>query len=224
MALSLQSVSMSRQVFPLLLISMINVLPASAQQPFVEGAIIYKVRLETPEHKSFNGTYTFTFKEGQLKKELKLNNGYQDVLLINCVKNSVYSLKIRNGKKLAIQLNMDDLVQRQKKYAGFSLAPEQPDKKTIAGYAVNKGEITFPDGGKSGIYYSSDWYPDRAITFERFPDAHFLPLSFQYVDETGITAHLEAERVSIAPVENAVFRLPADYKIITNDEYKLLRE
>ena len=195
-----------------------------AQKPFVEGTINYKVKITTADGREFKGVYTFTFKEGRIKKELRLNNGYDDIVLINCEKNTAYCLKIKNGKKYAIQSNMDEMLDRQKKYVGYTLKEENGEVKKIAGYSAQKGDITFPDQTHSIIYYNTDWYPDRSITFERYPDAHFLPLAFEFTNSKGITTSMEADKVSVSPVENAVFVVPGDYKIISNSEYKALSE
>src|ERR1700744_2066145 len=80
-----------------------------AQKPFTEGTVVYKVTLEAADNKTFSGTYTFFIKGNQIRKEIKLNNGYQDVVLLNCGTNKVYSLQNKNGKKYAIELSMQEL-------------------------------------------------------------------------------------------------------------------
>ncbi len=195
-----------------------------AQQPFVEGYIRYKIHIETPEGKSFKGTYTFTFKDGYIKKELKLNSGYADVIVINSNNSTVYSLKNIAGKKYAIQLSMDEMQNRQMKYSGFKLETNDKDHKKLDGVDVVKGMVTFPDGSTSVIYFSPKWYPDKSITFEKYPNAHFMPLIFDLKDENGVSTYMEAEKISVNPVESAEFRVPSDYTIITNQEYKNLNK
>ena len=195
-----------------------------AQKPFIEGVISYKVQLETTDKNLYSGVYTFTFKNGQLKKELKLNNGYQDIVIMNTDKNTAYSLKIKNGKKYAIQLSMDEIAKRQKKYTGYTFKEDKNNGKIIAGFTTFKGEISYPDGTHSDIYYTPEWYPDKPVTFERFPEAKFMPLSFTLTDDNGFIMSMDADKVNIAPVEDAVFRIPSDYKIIYHNEYKQLRK
>ena len=194
---------------------------ARAQKPFTEGVIVFKVTLSSPDRKVFSGTYTFTFKETQIKKELKLDNGYQDIELINVGANTVYSLQNMNGKKYAIQLNISDIAKAQEKFAGYIINNEQGNG-SIAGCAAQKGNLTYRDGTVSEIYYTREWRPSQAMTFERFPDAKFLALNFSYKDTNGITMNFAADKVSAGPVESALFRIPADYKMISNEEYKQL--
>lgn len=192
---------------------------ADAQKPFVEGVIVYKVTLSSPDRKQFKGTYTFTFKETQIRKELKLDNGYQDIELINVGANTVYSLMSSNGKKYAIQLNMSDISKAQERFAGYTMSNEQSNGN-VAGCLAHKASLSYRDGSVSEVYYTRDWRPTQSITFERFPDAKFLPLNYSYKDTNGITMHFEADKVSAGPVESALFRIPADYKMISNEEYK----
>lgn len=204
----------------MLLLSLLIGRNAYAQKPFTEGRVVYNVMLESPEHKKISGTYTFIFKAAQMRKELKLNNGYEEVVLINTNPSSIYSLQNRNGVKYAIQLNINDLLKRQERYNGFTVNNEQADNRNISGYAVYKGRISYKDGSAADICYAKDWYPSMPVTFERFPDARFMPLSYSYKDENGMTMQFNAEQVTAGPVENSVFRIPPDYKVISNEEYR----
>ena len=197
---------------------------AYAQKPFMEGMIEYKVKLVTSEGRPFEGKFTFTIKAGRIKKELKLNNGYDYILLINSMNNTIYSLQTMNSKKYAIQLTMAEIEENQDKYRGFSLKEDRTTGRVIAGYTVFKGEVTYTDGSQAEIYFTPDWYPEKSITFDRFPDAKFMPLSYTYIDENGSSMHFEAEKINVLPVENAVFKLPSDYKVISHNEYKQLRK
>jgi hypothetical protein len=195
---------------------------AVAQKPFTEGTVVYKVKLESEDHKVFSGVYTFTIKGSEIRKELKLNNGYQDIVLLDCGAGTVYSLQNRDGKKYAIQLKMSDLVEKQEKFKGYLVKNEAANQKNIAGYAVYKGDVNYKDGSQAEVYYSKDWRPAQGITFERFPDANFLPMRFSYEDENKMTMEFEVEKVDASPIENAVFRIPPDSRMISYKEYKEL--
>lgn len=198
---------------------------AIGQQPFTEGTIKYNVVFVTKEKETFTGTYIFTVKNGQIKKDLHLSNGFEDVILINTNNNTVYSLRSKNGKKYAIQLSADEMNSRQSQYRDFNLKEQKNSDKVIAGMKAQKGELIYKSGTRVPIYYSKDCYMDKAITYERFPDARFLPLEYTYHDEVkGFTMQMIAESVSQSPVENAVFRIPAECKMISNEEYKLLSQ
>src|SRR6185437_5507349 len=129
---------MSNRIYIILFLLILTGTDAVVQKPFTEGTIVYLVKLRSADKKEFSGIYTFVIKGGEIRKELRLNNGYQDVVLLNCTNGKVYSLQSRNGKKYAIQLNMNDLVKKQEKFAGYTVKSEQPNNNKIAGYAAYK--------------------------------------------------------------------------------------
>jgi len=194
------------------------------QKVFTEGVMIYKVTVESAKQKEFTGTYTFTFKGNRIKKELKLSNGYQDILLLDCGKNKAYSLQVRNGRKYAIELIMDDIRKRQEPFGGYSIKNEEKHSKKIAGFAAYKGDVNYRSGNNEEVLYTKEWQPSQAVAFEQFPNARFLPLYFTHKDENGMILIFEAEKIEASPIENAIFSIPPDYKIISNAEYKKLSE
>jgi hypothetical protein len=209
----------ARVIFSLFLILGVR---AYSQKPFAEGIIHYKVTLGTEDHQVINGTYTFIIKGSHIRKEIKLDNGYEDVLLIDCGSNKVYSLQVGNGKKYAVELSMSELMKNQDRYKGFVLENEHAGQRSIAGCSVFKGNIKYKDGSNYEIYYTREWEPSEPVTFERFPGPGFFPLYFSYKNENNLSMEFEAENITPGPIENAMFRIPPDYKMISNAEYKEL--
>lgn len=196
-----------------------------AQKPFVEGNIVYAVTINAADGngntKEYKGSYTITIKGKQIRKELKMKNGYDDILIFNFENNTAYSLKTLGDKKYAIQLSMEDFVSKAQKYEGFTLKKDEQEKK-IAGFSARKADVTYRDGNISTIFLTDEWQPDNKLTFERFPGCKFLPLVFDYTNENGSRLHFQAEHVNATPVENADFRIPADFKLINYNEYQQL--
>lgn len=197
---------------------------AVAQKPFTEGTIIYRVALTTPDNQTIKGIYIFSIKEAELKKELKMDNGFEDITLLNCDKHTIYTLQNRDGKKYAIQLSMDDLHSKQEKYKGFTVESETEQKRPLAGVTVYKGKLRYKDGSRNEIIYTKEWKPVQAVTFNRFPDAPFFPLSFSYKEASGISMRFDAEKMDITPVATSTFQIPPDYKMISYEEYKQLNK
>jgi len=202
----------------LLLFGLFSVM-AKAQKPFTEGIIIYKISIESLGNHTATGTYTCIIKGEQIRKELKMDNGYQDILLFDYSKNTVYSLQIRGDKKYAIQLSLGDFTSKQKKYLNFTLQDKPGNTKQIAGNNAQEAVIRYTDGSQADIYYIKDWYPQEAMTFDRFPGIKVFPLECSYTYNEG-TMHFYAEKMELEPVESAAFHIPADYKMISYAEYK----
>ena len=99
---------------------------------------------------------------------------------------------------------------------------EEEGPVTIAGQQCQKATVTYKDGGTSSLYYTTAWTSPDPSLFDRFPGIKYMPLTFEYRNEEGITMHFAAERIESKPVESALFRVPPDYKIISNAEYKAI--
>lgn len=209
--------------FSFLLLFLLPALALRAQKVLTEGFINYKIKLESPDSRTFTGTYTFTFKGTQLRKDLQLSNGYRHVIILNSTTNIIYSLQNRNGKKYAVELAMDDVMKKQEKYTRFSVTDEQLRSDSVAGCVAYKGIIRYKDGSSADLCYTKEWYPPISVTYNRYPDAQFMPLVFSYKDEDGVVMHFEADKIESGPVENANFRIPSDYTIISNAQYKQMQ-
>jgi hypothetical protein len=212
-----------RKLSFLLIITLLAIGLAHAQQSFVEGRISYAVSIGPisgsagfTEHA---GTYTITVKGSQVRKELTMNTGYRNILLINNTAGTAYSLVTNGGRHYAIQLNAEDLRDRHSRYEGFT-QKKLPGTMTIAGWPAEKVLITYKDGTASSLYYTTSWQMAEGAIFDRFPGIRNIPVSFEYRNEEGITMHFQAEKLEPVPVESALFRVPPDYKIISNAEYK----
>ena len=213
-----------KNIYPFLLTLLFK--RVEAQQPFVEGRIRYAVSIgpvsDSTGFTEHAGTYTLIIKGAQVRKELAMNTGYENVLLLNGTAGNAYSLVSNGGQRYAIQLTMQDMKERQKRYEGFT-QKNLPGNMTIAGWPAEKAMITYKDGTASSLYYTSSWQVSDPGIFDRFPGIKNVPLSFEYRNEEGITMHFQAEKLEAVPIESALFRMPADYKVISNAEYKQQR-
>ena len=193
-----------------------------AQQPFSEGIIEYTVLLTAPDNNKISGTYTMSFKGAEIKKVMTMDNGYEDITLFDCKNGTIYSLLSRNGNKYAIQLSMEEFVTKQEKYTGYRLTNEKKQNKLLDGLVLYQGTVKYKNNAKVTILYTKDWKPAEPITYTRFPNATFLPLRFQYEEDNGMGMVFEATKVSATPLSNSIFKIPADYKMISYEEYKQL--
>jgi hypothetical protein len=195
-----------------------------AQQPFVEGTIVYNIKMTLTDANgrstAVDGSYTYYVKGMRLVKEIRLDNGYKDKVVINGLKKTVYSLREVNGRKYAIQLEVSDITRDQTAYQNFALIAEDEPTYKIANCEARKGHLKYRDNTEKEISYTSAWYLSSPFAFERFPGARFLPVSFTYQDATGATMEFNLDKMDEEPVDNAVFTIPGDYKIISYAEYR----
>src|SRR6476620_3887576 len=159
--------------FLLLLFPLLAAIPgARAQSPFTEGTITYSVSIGAvsgdagfTEHA---GTYTITVKGRQVRKDLRMNNGYVNTILFNGLNGQSISLQSSGGQNYAIMLDTADLRDKSRAYAGFTVRDEQ-GSAVIAGQPCQKAVLTYRDGSRSEIYYATAWTSPEESLFDRFP-------------------------------------------------------
>lgn len=198
-----------------------------AQSAFMEGTIVYSVSIGPvagsngfTEHA---GTYTLIVKGAQVRKELRMNSGYQSIIIHNSNTGAIYSLQPASGQNYAIQLSTRDIQDRQKPWQNYTMQEASGSMK-IAGHDCRQAKVTYKDGTTSSLYFAIGLTTGDASLYDRFPGIRNIPLSFEYRNEEGIVMHFAAEKVGLDPVESSLFRVPPDYKIITNAEYKAIRK
>lgn len=70
------------------------------------------------------------------------------------------------------------------------------------------------------VYYTKEWNIHNQQLFENFPSFAYLPLSFELKNEDGSVLHLELLKIEERPMDNSLFEIPKDYKIISDKEYR----
>ncbi|PZF72160.1 hypothetical protein [Taibaiella soli] len=210
--------------FTTLLLLLLASFRTLAQESFSEGSIVYNVTMQaTPGNVAKQiGTYTITIKNKMVRKEFVLDNGFSNTLIFNIAAGTAVSLKNIPDRKYAIQLNMADLKEQYKQYEGFKLN-ESAQTSASAGYNCNQATATYRNG-KSVNVCLSKWSLTDPMIFEYFPSIKYLPLSFEFINEEGKVIVFDAKEVLRTPVESSLFRIPTDYKIITNEEYKKMSQ
>lgn len=196
---------------------------AWAQQIFKEGIISYDVTIDGPGDrfegiKEYKGTYVITVKGAMQRKELKLDNGFQDITIVDGYKNKVYSLREVGRKNYAIELDNNVLQKKHEPWRGFTLMGDNT-KLIIANMDGYKGVITYKNGATCDIYYSKDWQPGADV-YEHFPEINVLPLQYVINTTGGVNMHFKLSKLETEPVEQSVFRVPKNYKIVSYAEYQ----
>ncbi|MBS1772915.1 MAG: hypothetical protein JST82_08640 [Bacteroidetes bacterium] len=200
------------------------VYPAQAQQLFNEGVITYRVNIDPPaDHEGvvqYSGNYIITIKGKQVKAELKLDNGFTNTMLYNFQANTVYSLRKINNRDYAIQLDLPQLQSSWQKFEGYTIKATGA-KKTIAKNNCVEANLVYKNGSTIAVFYNPGLMVPDGV-FERFPALKGLPLSYSYNSEDGTITRFEATNVLEEPVENAVFKIPARYKMMSYADYKAM--
>ena len=204
---------------------------AQAQALFSEGVITYKItisgKVPTPANEpsiteTKNGTVSIQIKGDNFRQDIKLEDGYQHSQISNFATGKEIILQSINGLKYAIEINIKDK-KKQGKYFGAILNMGN-EVKSFAGNEAKSATITYTDKSTSTIYILTHYQLSHPEIFEPFPELKAIPAGYDLLMENGFSTHFELTQISKEPVDNAIFRVPVGYRIISQKEYeKLLR-
>lgn len=205
-----------------LLLLFTSAFTAQAQKQFVEGVLTYKVTIEQPADQEglvqYHGQYIITVKGKLLRKELAMDNGFQNIMLFTS--NASYMLRNAGEKKLAIEMDRQEMDDINARYKDFSISKEK-ETKTIAGIEAQRAVITYKDGNRLELFCTTTWQPGEAI-FDKFPGITVMPMSYTIKNDDGTIMYFQLKRVEEKAIENKAFTVPEDYKIMTHKEYEQL--
>lgn len=196
---------------------------AGAQQRFTEGTVSYLVRIEQKNagqgSQAVTGTFQLTLKDKQYIQELRLSSGFRNLIIFNAADNAAYSLRRVQDKKYAIQLDAEELRKKQS-CTSFSMEDMPADGAIIAGFSSERKRIRCGKMEPIILYYSRQWEMPDPYLFQYFPGFSHLPLRYNIRNEDGSILHFELQKIEAKPIDNGAFRIPRDYKLISNEEYR----
>ncbi len=193
----------------------------TAQKKLVEGSVTYKAVMNNADGTTKEGVYIVSVKNKQVRKELRLGTDFENVIIFDNT-DKLYTLKSVKEKNFAVEMSPEDYNKRNEKYAGASVK-KTDETKTIAGFKALSALMSYKDGNSVKVFYTPDWTTDVPYLFERFDLLNGLPLAFDYKNDQGAVINFEAINIDESVVENSKFKVPAGYKIISNEEYKSMR-
>ncbi len=195
----------------------------SAQTSFIEGEIVYNVKIEAVnpklEKQISTGELKIKVKGNAVLKELSLSSGFNNTLLFEKGKDA-YSLRKIGGEQFALQLDAEQLKKKQLKCVNFTTEEYTNDIKSIANFKTEKAKLVCNDAPPLLIYYTKEWTINNEFLFENFPFFQFLPLAYDIKNDDGSQFHFELQKIEATPQDNGAFKIPEGYKIISYEEYK----
>lgn len=198
-------------------------LDSNAQTSFIEGEIIYAVRIESVnpklEKQISTGELRIKLKGNSVIKELSLSSGFKNTMLFEKGKDA-YSLRKIGGEQFALQLDAEQLKKKQLKCATFTTEEYTNDIKSIANFKTERAKLICNDAPPLLIYYTKEWTINNAFLFENFPFFQYLPLAYDIKNDDGSQFHFELQKIEATPQDNGAFKIPEGYKIISYEEYK----
>ena len=188
---------------------------AGAQLPFTEGVATYDVRIRDANGQESLGTqagmYKLTLKGSQVRRDLKMNNGFEATTIYDSRTAAAVVLQVTTADKFAVRLTPEQWQARNAQYSSFTLKTRGGKGSEVAGFDCQPAVAGFADNNTEDLCISDIPLPQQAA-FERYPGIEKLPLIFEHRTKKGSVIQFRLESLQRMPVEDAQFRVPAGYK------------
>lgn len=208
----------------------LSYLLTQAQKLVSEGTINYKVtisgKVPTPANEpaiteSKSGTVSIKIKGDNIRQDVQLEDGYKHSQISNFTTGKEIILQSVNGLKYAIEINIKDKEKQNSQYYNAAITLNK-DMKSFAGYDSKSATATYKNGTTLALFILQDYYLNYPQIFDRFPDLKGIPASYDLLMGNGFTTHFELTTLNEDPIQNALFRIPEGYRIISQKEYEKL--
>lgn len=193
---------------------------AYAQKIFSEGVINYDVFVNGSEKP--DGLYSVTVKNNMSRRELLMNNGFNNILISNQKTGSTITLNVDAENKYALTMSASQVAEQNKRFekAVFSFTNQ---KKTIAGYASSAATVRYLNGEEANFYFTADLLPPHESFNILFPGLQGVPLEYEVKSNTDKSIRFVATAFETKIVDVKVFDIPKDYKIVSKEELEKIK-
>lgn len=190
-----------------------------AQKSFSEGVIKYDVFVN--DNAIPDGIYVITLKGGFIKRELAMNNGFNNITIYNQKTGKTLSLNIKDDTRYALEISEAELKEKNKRYQQAVFTPISLTKK-IVGYACKGTEVTYQNADKVKLFYTPDLVPINETFNTMFPGLQGIPLSYETIAGPNVMRFVAA-LIEVKPIDSKVFAIPDTYKIVTQEELSQIK-
>ena len=193
---------------------------AYAQKIFSEGVINYDIFVNGSEKP--DGLYSVTVKNNMSRRELLMNNGFNNILISNQKTGSTITLNVDAENKYALTMTASQVAEQNKRFekAVFSFTNQ---KKTIAGYASSAATVRYLNGEEANFYFTADLLPPHESFNILFPGLQGVPLEYEVKSNTDKSIRFVATAFETKIVDVKVFDIPKDYKIVSKEELEKIK-
>lgn len=191
-----------------------------SQKVFSEGVIKYDVFINNEAKPG--GVYVISVKGGNIKRELAMNNGYNNITIYNAKTGKTLSLNIAQGNKYALEMTQEEVKEKNLKFSNAQFADMNVSKK-IAGYSTAGNKVKYANNEAADFYYTSDLLPPSDNFNSMFPGLKGLPLEYEVKSNNTMTMKFVATLVNSTVIDSKIFNIPPDYKIVTKAELEKLK-
>jgi hypothetical protein len=209
-----------KNIFLFLTALMFSSAQVRAQKIFSEGIIQYDVFINNNANPE--GIYVITIKNGYIKRELAMNNGFNNVTIYNQKTGKTLSLNVKDDTKYALEITEDELKEKNKRFQNAVFTPIDKTKK-LAGYQCKGSTVVYENKDEVQVYYTSDLVPQNETFNNQFPGLKGIPLEYETKSSPTNVIKFVATLIEVKVIDSKTFTIPENYKIVTKEELSQLK-
>jgi uncharacterized protein YlzI (FlbEa/FlbD family) len=208
---------MKTKIGLLILIFAMQVFNLCAQKKFSEGVLTYNILVDGKE----SGTYIITVKQNNIARKIDMLSGFSNISVYNAKTGTTTTINYSNGNKYALQLSAEEVKAQNEQFENATFVSNGKEK-TIATYSCKNSVVTYKNGMKNEIYFTTSIVPSGDNFNMMFPGLDGIPLEYEIKASNGQNMKFVASSIEIKGVDNNAFLLPKEYKLITKAELEKL--
>lgn len=209
-----------KNIFLFLIALLFSKSPLSAQKIFSEGIIKYDVFINN--NVNTDGIYVITVKNGYIKRELDMNNGFNNVTIYNQKTAKTLSLNVKDDTKYALEITENELKEKNKRFQNAVFTPIDKTKN-LAGYKCEGSTVVYENKDEVQVYYTSDLVPQNETFNNQFPGLKGIPLEYETKSSPTNVIKFVATLIEVKVIDSKTFMIPENYKIVTKEELLQLK-
>jgi hypothetical protein len=195
----------------MVLLAMLIMQHIFGQTVLSEGRVMYDVFLNNSGSEP-QGTLLVTLKGGFMKRDLIMKNGYLNTIIYNSKLNKTSSYSELQGNKVSKNLGTAELKAANLKFEN-ALYTANTETKKIAGYDATMVSVTYTDGSKNTVYYTTQVKPQIKEYNAMFNKIEGLPLQYEVVSGNNKIIMI-AKTIKMEPVNNSEFDPLEGYQLV----------
>lgn len=195
-----------------------------AQKPFTEGKIVYSITYPDMEMDNqmaaMMPTEQVVYVKGMMTRtDFSMGMGINSSSIMNGKTGDMIALTDMMGTKSAVRLSADEIKKAsEKSKSGTPKVTLTSETKVIAGFTCKKAVVTTDNGGKLDIYFT-DNINSKLAGMSDYKEIKGFPMEYS-VEQSGIKMKFSAKSVTPEKVSDDKFSIPADYKVMTQEEMR----
>lgn len=196
---------------------------AFAQQS--EGYILYSMQyadleLSKEEIAIMPTTSEMWFKGDNMRMTLPMGLGLESSVIVTA--DQVHILLDIMGNKMAVKSSQREIQKESRKATTYRLKSLTNESKDIAGFTCKKA-IMSAEGEQDMVVWFSDQIRSKGSWYYNLDGIIGVPLEFS-LRTAEVNARMVAKEVKLGKVDDKIFKISEDYKLMTQEEMmKLLQ-